>query len=165
MSLIFSVFNKIFYEYLLENQIINSSSYNGTRFFIIMLIGIVISILFSKLYTSKKDVKETMLEIIINDNKYVLTGLCDSGNLITEPLSGKSVILVCKNTKLGEEIEKTDELKKRYIPYNALDSSGILKGIIPKIVKVNENEIDAIIAPIDKNDFAGYEALVPTALL
>ncbi|MBR2025089.1 MAG: sigma-E processing peptidase SpoIIGA, partial [Clostridia bacterium] len=61
---------------------------------------------------------------------FKLNGLCDSGNLLKEPISGKNVILISKNTKLGQIIEKEQEIKKRYVPYNVVNGEGVLKGII-----------------------------------
>ncbi len=164
MSLLFSTFNKIFYTYIAQLDIIDTSSYNGTRFVVIILASIIVSILLSKLYTTKKCIQNVNLKIWVDTSVFDITGLCDSGNLLVEPLSGKNVILVSSSSKLGKKIEEEPEYKKRYIPYSGVEASGILKGIIPTKIIINDIEVDAIIAPIRKNDFGGFEALVPYAL-
>jgi sigma-E processing peptidase SpoIIGA len=165
MSLMFSAFNKLFYQYIVDLDIVNSSSYNGTRFIVIMLISIIVSILLSKIYTNKKDIKNAEIKIWLNDNTYKLTGLCDSGNLLVEPLSGRSVVLISSFTKLGKEVENQPEYKKRYIPFSGVDSKGLLKGIIPTKIIINDNEVDALIATTNEKDYSGFDALVPSALL
>lgn len=165
MSLIFAMFNKLFYSYIIKLDIVDSSVYNGTRFIVIVLISIMISILLSKLYTSKKDIKSVEIRIWIDTYVYKLYGLCDSGNLLVEPFSGRAVILVSSFSKIGREIEIQPEYKKRYIPFDGVGSNGILKGVVPSKIIINENEVDAIIATINKADFGGYDALIPSSLL
>ena len=106
-----------------------------------------------------------IIVITIKDKKFILKGLCDSGNLLTEPLTGKCVILVSEKTLIGSLINNESDLKKRYIPYHGVEKEGILKGIIPQKILVNECEKSAIIAPIENKSFEGYDALVPSSLI
>ncbi len=165
MSLIFSIFNKIFYTYIVNSKFINTNSYNGVRFIIVALISILASILVTRIFNSKRSIKNVKIEIEFENNLYSLNGLCDSGNLLSEPLSGKSVILLSCSSLLGGEIKKQPEYKMRYIPYSSVSANGILKGIIPKKIIINDSEVDAIIATTEERDFNGYEALVPASLV
>ena len=165
MSLIFSIFNKIFYTYIVNSKLIATNAYNGVRFIVVALISILASFIVTRIYNSKKAIKNVQIEIEFENNSYSLNGLCDSGNLLTEPLSGKSVILVSQSSMLGGEIKNHPDYKKRYIPYTSVNAKGILKGIIPKKIIINDSEVDAIVATSEENDFGGYEALVPISLI
>jgi sigma-E processing peptidase SpoIIGA len=100
MSLLYSAFNKIFYEYIKDYSY--SEVYNGARFVIIASIAIIASSVFSKMLIKRTSIKATELIVETDSGHYVLSGLVDSGNLLTEPLTGKCVILVSDNGKLGE---------------------------------------------------------------
>ena len=69
---------------------------------------------------------------IINNNETVeFNGFSDSGNKLTDYLTGKPIIICPEN-------DKTKELKtKRLIPYNTIDSNGLIK-----LVKVEKVEIE-----------------------
>ncbi|MBE6662940.1 MAG: hypothetical protein E7602_00380 [Ruminococcaceae bacterium] len=163
MSLLFSFFNRIFGEYIEKYS--QESAYNGARFLIIASLTAIVSIIFTRIFTTKKDVKATEITIKFDKKEYKLEALCDSGNMLCDPILVKPVILVTCKSKIGKTIKTKDDIRKRYIPYSDVSGSGILKGIIPESVCVGKNKVDAIIAPIEKNDFAGYEALVPSNLI
>lgn len=163
MSLLFTFLNTVFVEYMKNYSY--SAAYQGARFFIIASLTMIVSIAFSRIYNSKKNIREVTVEVKVNDGTFFLKGICDSGNLLKEPITGKSVILVGADTKIGKQIEKESELKKRYIPYHGVESEGILKGIVPRKILINNREMSAIIAPIKNRDFAGYDAIVPIALV
>ncbi len=163
MSLLYSVLNKLLSGVIEKYS--QETAYNGARFFIIASITAIVAIVFSRIFTSKKDVKSVEVIIELESNEYKITGLCDSGNMLTEPLSAKPVILVSSFSKIGKKINKLDDKLKRYIPYRDVSNDGILKGIIPKRVLVGGNLVDTIIAPVEKKSFAEYEALVPSSLL
>ena len=163
MSLLFTFFNKIFGEYIQKYS--QENVYNGARFFIIASLTAIVSIMFTRIFTTKKDIKATEITIKVDKKEYKIEALCDSGNMLCDPILVKPVILVTDNSKIGKMIKNKDDIKKRYIPYSDVSGSGILKGIVPESVVVGNNVVDAIIAPIEKNDFAGYEALVPANLV
>ncbi len=163
MSLLFSFFNRIFGEYIQKYS--QETAYNGARFLIIASLTAIVSIIFTRIFTSKKDIKATEITIKIDEKEYKLEALCDSGNMLCDPILIKPVILVTDKSKIGKIIKTKNDIKKRYIPYSDVSGDGMLKGIIPESIVVGKNVVDAIIAPIEKNDFAGYEALVPANLV
>lgn len=163
MSLIYTFLNKMFLEYMKATSY--STAYKGARFLIITSLTIFTAMVFTRVFVSKKDIKEVLVNIDINGIAFSLKGICDSGNLLTEPITGQSVILVSADTEIGKEIEKVQEIKKRYIPYHGIENEGILKGIVPSKILINNSEMRAIIAPIRNRDFAGYDALVPISLV
>jgi stage II sporulation protein GA (sporulation sigma-E factor processing peptidase) len=163
MSLLYSLLNRLFYDIIKSYSSV--SIYNGSRFFIIASLTAVVSIIVSRIFTSKKDVKAIEIKIIYENCVYKIQALCDSGNLLVEPISQKPVILVAEKTRMGKVLASKEDKYKRYIPYKDVGGEGILKGAIPDKVYVGDNLVDAIVAPIKHNDFAGYDALVPRALI
>ncbi len=163
MSLTYTLFNKLFSEIIVKYS--PGNAYNSARFLIILSITAIVSIIFSRIFSSKKDVKSAEIEIKLDNNKFKIVALCDSGNMLTDPILAKPVILVSEKSKIGDVIKKKDDYKKRIIPYKDVSGGGILKGVIPDEVKVQNKTVDAIIAPINNKNFAGYEALVPAKLI
>ncbi len=162
MSVIYSLLNKLLAEYI-ENYSYEHV-YSGARFFIIIALTLVASVVFGRAFSSEKNTKSVGLEVEIDGIGYKALALCDSGNLLTEPISGKSVILVSSKCDLGKKIDSYPELSKRFIPYSSTEKNGLLKGIIPQKIKIENNFVEAVIATVN-NDFAGYEACVPTSLI
>lgn len=162
MSLLYTQLNKILSSFITEYTY--ESTYQGARFIIIVGITALASIIFGKILTYKKEEKSVQIEVTVNGEKYKMTGFCDSGNLLTDPFTGKGVILVSENSKIGDVILKISDLHKRYIPYNDVSGSGMVKGIVPNKTVINDSEVEAIIATVKKDEFNGYEALVPTSL-
>lgn len=163
MSFLYSILNKA-----LASVIENFSpivTYNGARFFIIISITAIVGIMFSRIFVTKKDVKSIDVTVTIDKNEYKITALCDTGNMLTEPISAKPVILVCEGTEVGKRILEIDDHYKRYIPYSDASSTGMLKGYIPKKIYVGDNLVDAVVATIKKDKFAEFDGLVPMSLV
>lgn len=162
MSVLYSALNKILSEYI-ENYSYQNV-YNGARFFIIIALTLIASTVFGRAFSSEKNTKKVSLEIVIDEISYKLTGLCDSGNLLTEPISGKSVILVDAKSEVGQRIDSASEFSKRFIPYSSTEKNGLLKGIVPEKIKIEEISVEAVVATVN-NNFAGCEACIPTSLI
>ena len=108
--------------------------------------------------TIKKHRPENEYRITVyhNNKKIILTGICDSGNSLCDPLSGLPVIIVDFNAikKLFSGISSPQELCEfsdpkdfKAIPYKTIGSTGIVYGFIPnKILNGYGDEIKAIIA-------------------
>ena len=163
MSALYSLFNRLLANYLSQYSFENA--YTGARFFIIASISIMISMLFSKTLMKKKEITEVQLEIIYKGEKFNLIGLCDSGNLLSEPITGKAVVLISQKNRLSKSIDLNNEKHVRYIPYSDASTNGMLKGVIPDKITINDNSVDAIIAPVNKESFGEYEAIVPASLV
>lgn len=163
MSVLYSFLNKLLSEYIKNYSY--TQVYTGARFFVILAISIIASMLFGRFFSTEKEIRSASIDVIINEKSFSVNALCDSGNLLTEPLSGKGVVLVSLETALGAEIESVPDIYKRYIPYTSVGAEGIIKGVLPKSIKINGEEKNAIIASVSKKSFAGYEACVPKSLV
>ena len=163
MSLLYSFMNRILGE--IASSYTFEGNYSAARIFIIISLTTIAAIVFSRMLIRKKDIKTVEINLKINEENYMLTGLCDSGNLLTDPLSGKKVILISAESKAGIEITRTSELFKKYIPYKDINGEGVLKGIIPKRLLINGVSTNAIIATVKNESFDGYDAIVPSGLV
>ncbi|MBQ7352999.1 MAG: sigma-E processing peptidase SpoIIGA [Clostridia bacterium] len=163
MNALYSLLNRVLTKYMVDQTF--ESVYSGARFFIIVSITIMVAMLFSKVLVRKKNVSEVNLEIVYKGEKHNVIALTDSGNMLVEPITGKSVILISERCNLSKKIDLKSEKNLRYIPYSDITIDGILKGIIPEKIIVNDNSVDAIIAPVNKESFGEYDAIVPISLV
>ena len=163
MSVLFSLFNSVLADII--KKVSYEWAYNGARSIIIIALTGIVALILTKTLSRRKDIKTVMLTVNLNNTSYRLSGLCDTGNLLKEPFSGKSVILIGAYSRLGKEINNISESKIRYIPYKDINSSGILKGVFPNEVSVNDKKVDVFLAVSRNKDFNGNDALVPYAII
>ena len=94
--------------------------------------------------------------------------LCDSGCLLTEPLSGMPVI-VAGSGALGEIVPLMDAeppvLRLRMIPADGVCGHCLLRGFVPDEVRVNGRKTSAVIAyGGNLGDCGGFDGIVPAKL-
>jgi sigma-E processing peptidase SpoIIGA len=105
-----------------------------------------------------------------------LSGICDSGNLLREPLTDRAVIIVERNAFLSTL--KSDETKYftepimtedtplrslRIIPCDSVGGHRILLGYIPESLSIDGRQVDCVLA-MGECGFDGRQALVPSVL-
>ena len=163
MSVLYSFLNEILAEFIEKYS--QANAYNGIRFSIIVLITLITTIIFAKIIFEKKCISVAHVTVQYGNDVFTFDALCDSGNLLKEPVSGKSVILVAEKTPLGEKIKLTQDIYKRYIPYKDIHGEGVVKGVLPNKVIIDDCIVDTVIAAVSIKDFNGYEALVPMSLI
>ncbi len=134
---------------------------------------------------TKQSVSKKELEITVKAEGKTVTikALCDSGNLLEDPLTRLPVIIVTKKAMeqiLPHSLKKiffnsvltADQIsprmmkKTRFIPTSTVTGDSLLCGFIPDSVTVEGVEKNACLA-LDKtaNDFNGTDAILPTVLL
>ena len=96
------------------------------------------------------------IEIYLNDNKYVLEAILDTGNTLTDPYKKRPVILVD---------EKITYKRKKiiYVPYKALNTEGVVPCIIPDKVIINSKEFKNCLIGLSKEKFSlnGATCILP----
>ena len=120
-------------------------------------------------------------EVILttSEGEFALTGMNDSGNLLTEPISGRAVIIVKKDKFLSlipSELSSfynsgsTEALAElppellgtvRILPSSSVGGEKLLFGYVPLAVTVDGVKRNVIIAMGDNEGFNGHDALVP----
>ncbi|MBQ7355390.1 MAG: sigma-E processing peptidase SpoIIGA [Clostridia bacterium] len=142
----------------------------------LILLALTVGAVVSLLLRGRKKLPSTVtVEVGEDANSLVaLDGLVDSGNLLTEPLSGHSVILVDRSaaTFLPAELAflrdgSTPALtpRLRLIPYSTAAGEVILYGYLPRIVQINGKPRAACVAvaPLPEGERRA-DAIVPTSL-
>ena len=116
----------------------------NNKFFLIFSSFIVIVILIKE-FLSYKEIysNKYLVTIIMNKKKYKLEGFIDTGNRLVDPISKKSVVLVNLNITSNNII---------YVPYKALNTSGIIPCIKPDKLIINDKEFDCLIG-LSKDKF------------
>lgn len=124
-------------------------------------------------------IKTAKLCIINRGKKLYADALCDSGNLLTEPISGRPCIIIPLSMSEGlipgetkQSIEKNDFSNHssvfglRVIPSHSVGHSGMLYGFIPESVTVNGVSVNACVAlDVERASFGGYSAILPSRLI
>lgn len=101
---------------------------------------------------NKYDVK-----IYYKDKEYNLTGFIDSGNRLSSPINNKPIILVNLEIKPNKII---------YVPYNTIDSSGIITCFKPDKIIIEEQEINNCLIGLvkDKIKMKNINCILPNKI-
>ena len=184
MTAIFNLLNRLD----LPLSGIESDGISTYLFAILAAAAGIISLRSGELISRRSSVKECKLTVTLCDSSLTLHALSDSGNLVKDPLSGKSVVIIDKHelSKLidpavfekfasGEEIESHRLKGLRVIPINTAGGRGLLTACLPDrleaeiVTKKGKSQVlqlDALIAPSDiKKSAEGYGAIVPSEIL
>lgn len=109
---------------------------------------------------SKRDIRK--MKITKTGKTVCVTALFDSGNLLTDPRSGKNVILVSKNALSALEPDKilTKE-KPIIIPYRSVGHEGVVLGFTADEILIDNKKINNAVIGISEKDFSeNCEALI-----
>ena len=142
------------------------------------------SILVGRMTKSKGRAFEVSLTVTVEETTLSLTGLCDSGNLLCDPLTKQPVILLCDKAARSlfppplfeamskDELPEADTLppplrsRLRLIPCHALGFEGLLLAYRPDLLTIDGTEQTALISfRRDTASFDGRDALVPSSLI
>ena len=140
------------------------------------------SLLSGKIIKKKTSKKQCSLSITLNQASVCLDALIDSGNLLTEPISGKPVIVTAFEAvrkiiplELFSLFKARDTScignctyasKIRVIPTSTVNGKSLLYAFFPDKVSVDGKEIDVYIAiSPDTESFDGLSAIVPNTVI
>ncbi len=160
-------------------------------FMLYALISGCVFLIAGRILSKRSRTRSMMVEVEENGRRAVFEGLVDSGNLLTDPLSGKAVIVARSEqvrtilppgaeSILRPESGRTDSIplekrrKLRVIVARGIDGGRTLLGYLPDCILLyskdqdkNKRAVDAILAIYDGDtqDFGGYGGIVPAALV
>ena len=134
-----------------------SYKHNGYIFYntknINIIILIVISPLILKLYSAQiKDLKNNIsnyykVNIYLNNHIINATAYLDTGNNLLDPYLKRPVIILNKKKMIYD----INEFKMVLVPYNTIDSEGLLRCIIPDKVEINGIILNKVLIGISDN--------------
>ena len=140
-----------------KNQLFINNPYLF-NFILLIIITPIIIFKYLKEHKYHKEIinNKYIIEININDNKYTLDAILDTGNRLTDPYKKRPIILIDK------EIKYT---KKRpiYVPYKALNTEGVIKCILPDKVIINNKEFKNCLIGLSTDKFSlnGVSCILP----
>ena len=156
-----------------------------SRFVILAVVSLILTVICGRIFNRTNKQKSAVITATYDNTVITFTSLVDSGNLLTEPVSGMPVIVTGYATlkqllprELHTVFENRDvdilyqldfKLIRRVkvIPMTAVGHSGILMGFVPDSLVADGVNITACIAADvnDTGDFGGYDAVIPSALI
>ena len=144
---------KLFYFYVISIIIggsiylIKLNSNSNVTIISLFIISPIIIYSYIKEHLSYKLNTSTIYNVclVINNKKYELRGLLDTGNSLKDPYKKRSVILLNNDININ---------KSRYImiPYKALNYEGVVKCIKPDKVLVNNKEFNNCLVGLSNNN-------------
>lgn len=133
---------------------------------------VIVCLILIRLFTYRINCKTAEIIICRGESTERVTALVDSGNLITEPLSGRPVLLVSEAAikKLYPVIcvDNLGENRKiRLIPSRTISGEKLLYGIAPDAVRVNgkPKDIILVVEDVPEDHYGGYGALCPGGIV
>ncbi len=183
MTALFSLFNRLGVDRLLGDDG-GGDGISVWLFAVLALISGVLSLKGIKAFRRKGSRREGRVELVYNGKRVVLRALCDSGNLLTDPVSSRPCIVaesvevkkilpralvdVIEKGAVGE-IDKRDAGRLCIIPAKTVSGGGMLYALRMDTVRIDLGggwlEADALIALSALGGSAeGAQALIPSAL-
>lgn len=133
----------------------------GINFILLFILSPIILYIYIKQSTMLKNnyTNYYNIEIYLNNKKYKYVGYLDTGNVLKDSLTGKSVILIDKR-KILFNIKKF-----RMIPYMGLDGVNLIKVIKIDRLLFNNKEYDVLLGIIDNISIDGVDVILNRNLL
>ncbi len=131
----------------------------------------------------KRSLRQCRLAVVSHTGSFVFDAMTDTGNLLTDPMSGKPVVLLKRNEFLSllpealvpifesadpnalSEADTEYLSSVRLIPSVSVAGDKLLFAYVPKKITVENAEVSALIAMGDENGYEAYPALVPEILI
>lgn len=138
----------------------------------------VVCVIYGRLRPRSTALRETDVSITIDGRTKTFHMLVDSGNLLTEPLSGKAVILVSPE-KMADilpeplkgltvnnipSLDSASARRIRLIPAKGIGNAELLIGLVPDRIMIDGYETDAVAATTD-SDFGGLDGIIPSSVV
>lgn len=157
----------------------NGEVYVNVSAFTLVLFALsayLLMLLFSRVFKLRRGEELSRLKITLSGKTAEMTALFDSGNRLTDPITGARVIVVSLESvkalvpqdifsKNGDiSLAEGTELERRVcaVPFSALSGNGVLPAFRPDKVEINGKEIfeKTVIAVKDSAFTEDYQALI-----
>lgn len=127
------------------------------NFILLIIVSPIIIFCYVKEHILYKNTYGNIYEVLIikGKKKYKLMGLLDTGNRLKDPYKGRNVILVNNDILMEGDIV--------YVPYKALNTTGVIKCYKVDKVIVEEKEFSNCLVGISKDKIVidGVECILP----
>ncbi len=133
-------------------------------FFAAAIISILLSFITGKLWNDQRSVMYVSATLEYMGSTSSLQLLCDSGNLLREPMSGLPVVVIA-----GKQASPETLKSPRFIPVKTASGSRVLYGFVPDRftvhIKNKASALQCVIALADENTFTDCDGVVPYTLI
>ncbi len=180
LTFIYSLFNRAGIELPRGNDI-------SAAVFLLLSLGVTVGVTaFERLLYTKREVRGGEVSFTLGSKRLTLPFMCDSGNLLRDPISGRPAIIVGVRELRGflpdnvldfdpfsrDSTDAGDTRGVRILPAATVCGEGLMTGFVPDttVIRADGREMtaDAVIA-LDKThkpgNYAGAGAIVPRSLL
>jgi hypothetical protein len=187
MSSLYNIFTDTLSDFFDSSS--TASNLTPIVIFALATVSLLASLFLTRLHGSGNLPRQCDVEIYLFGKRTILRGMLDSGNLLRDPISGRSVVLVkasllggcvspkflddCTNYGRNTFDSMTNEEKKRFrlIPAKGIGKTSCLYGLVPdKLIfiyvcagKTLKVERDAIIAVMHDYD-CDVDCIVPSSI-
>ena len=122
------------------------------------------------LLSDAKGERNIEVTIVIDGKEHPLQLLVDTGNMITDPVSGKKVIVIsskCASRIFGNRIHELNYLceRRRWVCIHTVSGTRALQAFLPEDITCKKVKISALLAISQEENFQGYEGLFPVSLI
>lgn len=182
MTALFSLFNKV---KMLSEPYEADEGISVWIFALLAIFGGLFTTFGGRFFRSSSKEKSVDLSFSVYGKEITVKALCDSGNLVSDPISGKAVVVAALSVvydvipaemlpafeKFGtvEDVPPEMAAKIRMIPSSTVFGNGIMLALKPQsvYVRMRGKKIpkDVLIAFVDTDKFGTYGAIVPEEIL
>lgn len=159
---------------------------SGPWFYVLAAAGGLLTFLWGRLCQRRAKGKHATLRVVFGKKAATFTCMTDTGNLLTDPVSGRPVVIVSRRSagtllpasllcgtvkEYGAVVDLPAEWARRVrlIPSTSATGSGLLLAVMPDSAALDAGRgarpVDLLLAPTPFNPGAGYEALLPATLI
>lgn len=127
-----------------------------------------------RLLQRRMEAKTAVVRLVFHGIMAEVTVLVDSGNLLTDPLTGRAVILVSAEALRPLDLPVSDTEKALVsrehllpVPAKGVNGTRLLWGIRPELLLVNGQKKDALVAaePVPADHYGGLGGTCPACLV
>ena len=158
---------------------------NGPWFYVLAAAGGLLTFLWGRLCQRRAKGKHATLRVVLGNKSATFVCMNDTGNLLTDPVSGRPVVIVSRraarsvlppllldaaeNRRAVAELPLEWARRIRLVPSVSATGRGLLVAVLPDSAALDagrgERPVDLLLAPAAFDPGAGYEALLPAALI
>ncbi len=177
MTALYSLVGKMFGTPTVQS--VSDGAMSTAVFIIAAAVAGAVSLVYGKFRARSLTRKTVEMTLTALGDTVNFTALCDSGNFLCEPFSGKPVVVLCAKrmegrlpTKLIEAAREPMDIVDlqvegvRLIPTRTVTGSGMMLCFTPERICVEEREIDAVAAiDVSNEDYGGCDGIIGQTLL
>ena len=164
---------------------VQSDGISAWMFLILATAAALVAAFGGRVFSRQSAVQTCTVQVRLEGARWEMEGLCDSGNLLCDPISGTPVIIADRSVWLealpdtlrraveSEGRESTDghqSRRVRIIPMHTAQGCGMAVALFPDEVTIKEKNgkiraVRALVAPSGQPLAGDYSAIVPATLL